>query len=70
MVTADARCQDPRCNDKNIYRMVGACSNCRTNNILILYTARHEAYQTDCPICGNKTVRPQRLAAEDEIPVA
>lgn len=70
MVTADARCKHPSCTEKNIYRMVGACSNCGGGDILILYTSGHTAHSVDCPLCGNNTVSGRRLATDDEIPAA
>ena len=70
MLTIDSRCNDPGCS-QNIYRMVGSCSNCGTEDILILYSERHEAaYSRQCPVCGCSRVTPKRLATEDEIPEA
>jgi hypothetical protein len=49
--------------------MVGACRNCRTEGIIILFRAGDTAAPQDCPVCGNwHTVIPSRLATADEIP--
>ena len=69
MMTTDARCRDHRCDEKNIYRMVGNCSNCRAQDVLVLLTSGHEAGTVECPICKTRNVRPTRLATEDEVPV-
>jgi hypothetical protein len=76
MLTIDARCNHPRCNEKNIYRMVGSCRNCHTEDILVLYSAAHDSMGTygwdghPCPVCGVRQVRVSRLATPDEIPVS
>jgi hypothetical protein len=51
--------------------MVGSCSNCGTQGILILYRAGDSTGDLDCPVCGNyKSVSRigQRLATPDEVP--
>lgn len=73
MLTVDGRCFCHRCEQrsKDIYRMVGACSNCRTADILVLYRTGDRAGEVDCPVCGNyHSVRVTRLATADEIPAA
>lgn len=71
MLTIDCRCGHSTCRDKNIYRMVGACSNCGTKNVLMLFTATHDSYMPQCcPVCGCAKVHAQRLATADEIPAA
>lgn len=76
MLTIDARCTMRQCeHKKDIYRMVGHCSNCGTDNILILVSAGHEAPRSmsspeNCPICGCAKVGADRIATDDEIPEA
>lgn len=38
MLTKDVRCGDSTCAHKDIYRMVGACSNCGSKDVLMLFT--------------------------------
>jgi hypothetical protein len=67
----DARCGHPRCDEKNVYRMVGYCSNCGNRPLLVLISAGHKApYGERCPKCGNYDVRCDRLAEDDELPLA
>lgn len=71
----DGRCGCSACRERteNIYRMVGWCSNCGTQNILILYRAGDHKRDIDCPICENYfsiKSTSQRLATADEIPAA
>ena len=71
MITVDARCGCHKCEARtqNVYRMVGYCTNCGTDPILILYRAGDTAAPSDCPVCGNwHTVEAKRLASPDEIP--
>jgi hypothetical protein len=71
MITVDSRCKHPDCAEKNIYRMVGYCTNCETTEILMLFTVNHAKGGGDCPVCGCwRKVTPQRLATEDEMPDA
>jgi hypothetical protein len=71
MVTVDKRCTHHTCQDKDIYRMVGRCVNCGQTDLLILNTSGHEATKADCPRCGcDRSVTQDRLATDDEIPVA
>jgi hypothetical protein len=70
MLTIDDRCDLGSCPSKDIYRMVGGCSNCRASDILILQTTGHSAFTFECPVCGCREVRPSRLATPDEVPVA
>lgn len=76
MLTIDDRCHHPRCDEQNIYRMVGSCRNCGTEDILVLYSAGHPATGTgassglQCPVCGVRDVRTNRLATPDEVPAS
>lgn len=73
MITIDARCMCQKCKErtKDIYRMIGSCSNCGSKDILILYRAGDRACNRDCPVCGCwSTVSAGRLATADEIPEA
>ncbi len=71
MLTVDARCTHYRCEPGDIYRMVGTCMNCGAKPVLILYAVGHEAGDVECPVCRNRrSVKPSRLATEDEIPEA
>lgn len=71
MLTIDNRCSDRACANKNIYRMVGACTNCGTYAILVLNTEGHEARgNRKCPVCACHSVRQDRLATPDEFPAA
>lgn len=71
MLTIDDRCSHRDCTQKGIYRMVGSCLNCGTDNILLLITEGHEKpTRAECPTCGCRDVSPMRLATEDEIPSA
>jgi len=75
MLTIDGRCDCQRCVERteDIYRMVGWCTNCGTEDILILYRAGDSVADQDCPVCENYyTVRrsSQRLATPDEVPAA
>lgn len=67
----DRRCGHPRCGEKNVYRMVGHCTNCGNGPLLVLLSARHEVSHTGtCPKCGNYTVHCDRLAEDGELPEA
>ena len=71
MITVSGVCVCHRCESrtKAIYRMVGYCTNCNTDNILMLFRSGDVARKLDCPVCGVwKSVHPQRLAIDDEIP--
>lgn len=71
MIVVSGKCMCPRCEERtqDIYRMIGYCSNCRTEPILMIFRAGDKATRLDCPVCGvYHTVQPQRLADEDEIP--
>lgn len=71
MLTVDARCPHRLCEAKNIYRMVGSCSNCGTSDVLMLFTASHDSNSPEvCPTCECRTLRAKRLATDEEIPVA
>lgn len=73
MITVSGICNCKRCTDRttDIYRMVGQCYNCGTKDILMLFRSGDKASRLDCPVCGNpNTVHSQRLATEDEVPVA
>jgi transcription elongation factor Elf1 len=73
MLTVDGRCGCHKCEARtgDIYRMVGRCRNCGTEDILMLFRAGDKAAELDCPVCGNwHTVRAGRLATEDEVSVA
>ncbi|MGB6771159.1 MAG: hypothetical protein WBF51_04055 [Candidatus Dormiibacterota bacterium] len=68
LLTSDNRCSDQMCADRDIYRMIGHCYNCKTSAILGLFTVRHGSIgQRDCPVCGCRTVEFLRLATPDEI---
>ena len=73
MLTVDGRCFCSRCEarTKNIYRMVGSCWNCKTQDILVIYRAGDRAAEQECPLCGSyNSVHVTRLATPDEIPEA
>lgn len=73
MITVDNRCSKCAADGKDIYRMVGYCGNCHTKPVLVLHSAGHEALgpaNEPCPLCGNRSVRSERLATPDEIPEA
>jgi len=71
MLTTDMRCNHPSCSTKGIYRMVGKCTNCKAEPVLLLFTAGHQSEAGKCPVCENeRSVYAARLATEDEIPVA
>ena len=73
VITIDARCMCQKCEkrSKDIYRMIGSCSNCGSKNLLILFRAGDRACSQDCPVCRCwGTVGPYRLATADEIPEA
>jgi hypothetical protein len=73
VIIIDARCYCARCeaHSQNIYRMVGSCRNCGTQDILMLFRVGDPATARDCPICGCFwTVAPVRKATPDEIPAA
>lgn len=73
MITIDGRCHCSKCRatTEDIYRMIGACGNCGTANILMLFRAGDPARNLDCPVCGNwSKVMPQRLATPDEVPAS
>lgn len=78
MLTIDLRCNFPRCSEAakgDLYRMVGRCGNCGTEDILFLITAGHPkptsiGNPATCPVCGCREAWAQRLATDDEIPVA
>ncbi len=75
MLTVDARCGCDRCEERtqDIYRMVGWCSNCKADDILVIYRAGDSVGDQDCPVCEHPySVRSgsQRLATPDEVPAA
>lgn len=68
----DARCFCDRCEarTKSAYRMVGRCSNCGVE-ALVLYRSGDRSGPVTCPTCGVwNGVTTHRLATPDEIPVA
>ena len=73
MITVSGICMCKDCTDRtsDIYRMVGACLNCGTDRILMLFRFGDPAVPLDCPVCGCwHKVTPQRIARDDEIPEA
>lgn len=72
MITVSGVCTCSRCEigQRRIYRMVGACANCQTGPILMLFRAGDPVMPLDCPRCGCKTVHAKRYATDDEIPGA
>lgn len=73
MLTVSGKCMCDRCESRtqDIYRMVGSCSNCCAEDILMLFRAGDRARSLDCPVCRvYSSVRPLRLATADEVPVA
>lgn len=73
MLTVSGKCMCDRCESrtKDIYRMVGHCTNCKVEPILMIYRAGDHAAHLNCPICGcYSSVWPQRLATDDEIPAS
>lgn len=75
LILVDSRCGHPRCDETSVYRMRGHCTNCGNGALLGLFTARHEVGQgvlgrAECPTCGNRTCRWDRLATPDETPGA
>lgn len=69
MLFVDARCNHSTCVAKDAYRMVGSCSNCGVEPVLVMFTEAHESEIVECPTCGCQKVYPTRLATEDEIPI-
>lgn len=66
----DRRCTHHRCTEKNVYRMVGHCTNCGAKPLLVLISARHEVpTESACPKCGCYAVRCDRLATDDEVAI-
>ena len=74
MLFIDKRCTYRGCAHKTgVYRMVGRCVNCGTENILVMFTEGHRKGDADCPVCGvywGVKSTTMRLATPDEIPVA
>lgn len=76
MTLIDMRCSMSQCSHiKTVYRMVGRCGNCATEDILFLITSGHEAPKSSflgekCPVCGCRSAYAQRLATPDEVPAA
>lgn len=72
LITVSGKCMCGKCEQRTqgIYRMVGYCTNCRTEPILMIFRVGDKAVRLDCPVCGNHAVEPQRRAADDEIPAA
>lgn len=73
MLTVDGRCGCSQCEERtgNIYRMVGHCTNCGTEPVLMLFRAGDPKCDLDCPECGVwKAIHPDRKATDDEIPAA
>jgi uncharacterized Zn finger protein (UPF0148 family) len=73
VITVSGVCVCAKCEGRtrDIYRMVGTCLNCGTGDILMLFRAGDKAGVLDCPVCGVwRSVRPNRLATDDEIPAA
>lgn len=71
MLTASGVCTCNRCErsgQREIYRMVGSCSNCMTDPILMLFRAGDPVDTLTCPRCKVPAVRAKRAATDDEIP--
>lgn len=71
MITVDGRCNCKKCEQRtsNTYRMIGRCSNCHTNPVLMLFREGDPALSLTCPVCKNwHTVNIQRHAEDHEIP--
>ena len=72
MLTVSGKCCCPDClkwRTQDIYRMVGKCHNCHTEDILMIFRSGEEARTLSCPVCNTRNVMPTRLATDDEIPV-
>ena len=69
MKTIDGRCRKCEKDGKGTYRMVYACSNCGTKDILVLFSSGHEASTAGpCPVCGvHWWIGSLRLVTLDEI---
>jgi len=73
MLTVSGVCTCNRCEQygkREIYRMVGACSNCQAEPVLMLFRAGERVEALECPVCRVRAVRAKRLATDDEIPAA
>lgn len=73
MLTVSGKCMCDRCEGRtqNIYRMIGHCRNCGATPILMIFRAGDKTHDLDCPLCENwHCVHPDRLATDEEIPVA
>ena len=73
MMTVDGRCGCARCEAStgDIYRMIGRCSNCQADPILMLFRAGDPAVRLTCPACKvREGVSPQRRATDEEFPEA
>jgi len=73
MLTTSGICQCQRCTSRtsDIYRMIGTCTNCMADRILMLFRAGDRAERLTCPICRcSNAVMPIRVATVDEVPSA
>lgn len=71
-VFVDAQCHCNRCTSRttDTYRMVGKCSNCGAE-ALVMYRSGDKSADADCPTCGVwHSIKTTLLAADDEIPAA
>ena len=74
MLTVDARCNMHAHGRDDIYVMIGHCTNCHIEDVLVRLTVGHAvgSWQPKCPVCGcegySGGIHCDRLAIGDEIP--
>lgn len=66
MFIVDGRCE--ACPGEPVYSMVGRCTNCGLDDVLLVFTEKHSStVQLPCPGCACRELKSSRRASVDEI---
>jgi DNA-directed RNA polymerase subunit RPC12/RpoP len=76
MKTVSGICICNKCENSGrsgIYRMIGRCTNCGDDPVLMLFRQGDQKHNLECPNCGSpggysQGIMSYRLANDDEIP--
>jgi hypothetical protein len=71
MLTTSGVCTCDRCErfgQREVYRMVGSCWNCKAAPVLMLFRAGEPVEILKCPCCKVEAVHAERRATDEEIP--
>lgn len=70
MLSASGVCDCAKCISRTsvMYKMIGQCYNCRTDQIIMTYRSGDRASPLNCPVCGvSKSVHASRLATDEDL---